>query len=93
MYFILETDARVFIIQLNRSGADLSSALVTRWLVWIRLFDFEVRHVPDTKHTAADNLSHHPRTKSNDINKKHAENINDFITIQLDILRVFPIES
>jgi hypothetical protein len=54
--FILKTNARVFVNQLNRFDTDLSNALVTRWLVWIRLFDFEVRHVLDIKHTVADDL-------------------------------------
>jgi hypothetical protein len=54
--FILKTDARVLVDQLNRFDTNLSNALVTRWLVWIRLFDFEVRHVSDIKHIAADDL-------------------------------------
>ncbi len=40
-----------------------------------------------------DNLSRRPRTKSDDIDEEHAENINDFIITQLDILRIFSIES
>ena len=56
-----------------------------RWLVWIRLFDFKVRHIPNTKHIAVDSLSRRPRTKSDDIDEEYIEDINDFITIQLDI--------
>ena len=93
MHFILETDTRILAAQLNRSGADLPGALVIRWLAWIRLFDFKVRYIPGTKYTAADDLSRRPRTKSDDIDEEYAEDINDFITTQLDILRVFPIES
>ena len=52
-----------------------------RWLAWIRLFDFEVRHVPGTKYIAVDNLSRRPRTKSDDINEEYTEDINDFIII------------
>ena len=54
---------------------------MTRWLAWIRLFDFEVRYIPDMKYTAIDNLSRRPRTKSDDINEEYIENINDFIII------------
>ena len=54
---MLETDASVLVAQLNRSATDLPGALVTRWIAYIRLFDFEVRHVPRTKHTAANGLS------------------------------------
>ncbi len=81
VYFILETDVRVLIIQLNRSGADLFSVLVIRWLVWIRLFDFEVRYIPGMKHTAIDDLSRRPRIKSDDIDEEYSEDINDFIII------------
>ncbi len=63
-----------------------------RWLAWIRLFDFEVRHVPGTKHIIIDDLSRRPRTKSDDIDEEYIKNINDFITAQLDILRIFSIE-
>ncbi len=54
--FILKTKARVLVDQLNRSDTDFSDALVTRWLVWIRLFDFEVYHVLDIKHIVANDL-------------------------------------
>ena len=45
------------------------------------------------KHIVVDGLSRRPRTKSDNINEEYAEDINDFIITQLDILRVFPIES
>jgi len=77
----LKIDVSVFIIQLNRSGADFFSALMIRWLVWIRLFDFEIRHIPGTKYIVADNFSRRPRIKSDDINEKYTEDINNFIII------------
>ncbi len=52
-----------------------------RWLVWIRLFDFKVRYIPGIKYIITDDLSRRPRIKSNDINEKYAEDINDFIII------------
>ncbi len=30
--FVLETDARVLVAQLNQSGTDLPGALITRWI-------------------------------------------------------------
>ena len=42
VHFILETDAKVLVAQLNRSAMDLPGALVTRWITYIRLFDFKV---------------------------------------------------
>ncbi len=87
--FILKTNARMLVDQLNRFDTNLSDAFVTRWLVWIRLFDFEVRHVLDIKHTAANDLF----KKSSSFNdfKKVAEkkDIDDWMNIQFNCVRVF----
>lgn len=55
--FVVETDANTLVAQLNRQPIDIPSALMTRWLAYIRNFDFDVRHVPGRTHTAADGLS------------------------------------
>ena len=86
--FIIEINVNILITQFNRSAADLSEALMTRWLTWIRLFNFNVRHVFDKKHTAADELSRRPREPSNDIDEVHEKNINDFINDQLNYVRI-----
>ena len=62
--FVVELDAKTLVAQLNRSAADLPGALVSQWLAWIRLFDFEVQHVPGRKHSAADALSRKPWAES-----------------------------
>jgi hypothetical protein len=87
--FILKTNARVLVDQLNRFDTNLFDAFVTRWLVWIRFFDFEIRHVSDIKYTAADDLFK-KSFSSNDL-KKIAEkkNIDDWIDAQLSCVRVF----
>jgi hypothetical protein len=76
---------------LNRFDTNLFDALVIRWLVWIRFFDFEVRHVFDIKYTAADDLFR-KSSSFNDL-KKVAEkkNIDDWVNIQLDCMRVFSV--
>jgi hypothetical protein len=74
--------------QLNRSKTDLLNTLLTRWLAWIRQFDFEIRHIPGIKHTAADGLSRRPRTASDNINEMHEEDIDDFITAELNTLSI-----
>ena len=71
--------------QLNRSGSDLPSALITRWLAWIRLFDFEVRHIPGKKHTAADGLSRRPRAPDDTSDE---ESVDEFIAQDLGIFRL-----
>ncbi len=76
---------------MNRFDTNLFDALVIRWLVWIRFFDFEVRHVFDIKYTAADDLFR-KSSSFNDL-KKVAEkkNIDDWVNIQLDCMRVFSV--
>jgi hypothetical protein len=89
--FILKTNARVFVDQLNRFDTNLSDALIIRWLVWIRLFNFEVRHVLDIKHTAANDLFR-KSSSFNDFKKVVEEkNIDDWMNIQLDCVDVFSV--
>ena len=42
---------------LNQPPNDLPNAMMTRWLAYIRLFDFHVKHIPGNKNGAADALS------------------------------------
>ena len=88
VYFVLETDANVLAAQLNRSATDLPGALVTTWIAYIRLFDFEVRHVPGNKHTAADGLSRRPRTESDDIDEANEVDMDDFINAEINAFRI-----
>ncbi len=87
--FILKTNARVLVDLLNRFNTNLFDAFVTRWLVWIRLFDFEVRHVFDIKYLVINELF----KKSSSFNdfKKVVEkkNFDNWMNIQLDCVRVF----
>jgi hypothetical protein len=74
---------------LNRFDTNLFDAFVTRWLVWIRFFDFEIRHVSDIKHIAADDLFK-KSLSSNDLKKiVKKKNIDDWIDAQLNCVRVF----
>jgi hypothetical protein len=84
----LETDASVLVTQLNQSATDLPKALVTRWIAYIRLFDFTVWHVPGTKHTAADRLSRRPCTGLDNINKANEVDINNFINAKLNAFSI-----
>jgi len=64
VHFILEVDAAFLVQMIN--NPDLPNAAMTRWLAYIHLFDFEVRHVPGKKHTFVDVLSRVRRTDSDD---------------------------
>ena len=55
--FTVKIDAKTLLYQLNLPIVDLFEAMVTRWITWIRLFDFEVRHIPGHQHSGLDGLS------------------------------------
>jgi len=70
VHFTLETDANTLIQQLNNHITDIPNAMTTRWIAYIKLFDFTLRHVPGRVHSAADGLSrrgHQPDDKDRDI--------------------------
>ena len=86
-HFILETDANTLVAQLNRAATDLPGALVTRWIAWIQLFDFEVRHIKGNKNTAADGLSRRP-LQSDDSESDAEMDIDEWITAELDCMSI-----
>ena len=92
MHFILETNANVLVAQLNWSATDLLSLLVTRWIAYIKLFDFKVCYVLGHKHTAADGLSRRLQTELDNIDKAHKTDIEDFINAKLRALSIASIE-
>jgi len=61
-YFRVETDAQTLVWILNQLPNDLLNAMMTRWLTYIRLFDFDVKHIPGTKNGGADALSRRGRS-------------------------------
>ena len=51
------TDSQTLVWLLNQPPNDLPNAMMTRWLAYARLFDFDVRHVKGNQNGAADGLS------------------------------------
>ena len=86
--FIIEIDVNILIAQFNRSAVNLSEVLMTRWLTWIYLFNFNVRHVFDKKHIAADEFFRKSCEFSNDIDEVHKKNIDDFIDDQFNCVQI-----
>ena len=56
-FFTVFTDSQTLVWLLNQPPNDLPNAMMTRWLSYIRLFDFDTKHVPGSKNGAADALS------------------------------------
>ncbi|MGQ3285766.1 RNase H-like domain-containing protein [Bosea sp. (in: a-proteobacteria)] len=55
-FFILETDCKPLVYIVN-SRDTLRDAITMRWLSYIKMFDFEIRHVEGKKHIVPDALS------------------------------------
>jgi len=56
----METDANKLVHRLNLPANDLPGALLTCWITWIRLFDFDVTHVPGKLNWGSEGLSRRP---------------------------------
>ena len=72
--------------QLNRSCTDLPGALVTRLMAWIGHSDFEVRHIPGERHTAAHSLSQKLFIDQDPAEAAKELDIDDFILAELNSL-------
>ena len=86
IHFRLIVDAG-FLIQMM-SSPDLPNAVMTRWITYIQLFTFEVRHTLGVAHRVPDGLSCWP----------HAANNSDYSDDNVDVedgiklVKVFPVE-
>ncbi|KFA68430.1 hypothetical protein S40285_09220 [Stachybotrys chlorohalonatus IBT 40285] len=86
-YFILETDAKVLIDQINGAHKDIPAALVTRWISYILLFDFEIRHIPGDKNKVADGLSRRPKAPSDYDDQMLEQGLEEVIDFELNEIR------
>ncbi|RDW56806.1 hypothetical protein BP5796_12873 [Coleophoma crateriformis] len=80
----LECRAVLKALKKFRFYLDIPGALVTRWLAWIRLFDFEVRHIKGHANKAADGLSRRPPTEQDLREEEQEEDLDKFIDMELD---------
>lgn len=55
IYFRINVDAKFLLEMIH--APDLPNAPMTRWLLYIQLFDFDLVHIPSEKHKAPDGLS------------------------------------
>lgn len=58
---LVETDATKLVYQLQVPAENLPGALDARWITWIRLFDFDVKHHPEILNRCPDGLSWWPQ--------------------------------
>jgi hypothetical protein len=88
--FGVEIYARTLVYQLNLPANDLPGAMVTRWIAWIRLFDFDVVHVLGKQQTAADGLSRRKGTEEDvaEAEEENPQEVVQFLDQQLFACRV-----
>ena len=84
-YFIVETDAQMLIWLLNQSSNDLSNAIMTRWLFYIQLFNFDIKHIKNKKNDIIDDLSQWELMKD-DNDKK--DDLDIFFNIKMNMISV-----
>jgi len=85
--FLVETDANTGVHRLNFPGNDLPGALVTCWITGIRLFDFDVKHVPGRLNGGPVGLSRRPRVKG-ELEPKQEYDLGETIEACLQGMRV-----
>lgn len=93
VHFYVETDANTLCAQLSRSVTDLPGALVTQWIAWIRLFDFEIKHISGNLNQAADALSRRRATPEDLDERKNEEDIDEWVDAQLSATRATRLSS
>ncbi|KAB2109261.1 hypothetical protein AG0111_0g2620 [Alternaria gaisen] len=86
--FIVETDAKTLIAQLQRSATDLPGALITRWLALLNMWDFDIVHVAGKKNIVADALSRRPEPEGWEPPTEPEEDVEDFIDAHLNTLQM-----
>ena len=91
--FVLEVNVATLVAQLNQPVIDLSGSVVVRWITWIHLFDFDMKHVPGMKNMVTNGLSRQLVTEK-DIKKMENNDIDEFLNAQfLSIFWVFLIAA
>ena len=71
VHFLVEIDAKTLVLQLNQLMTDMPGAVVGRWIAYIRLYSFDILHVPGSKHKGPDALSRRPA--SDEEMRKHRQ--------------------
>lgn len=88
IFFILKTDAKTLVAQLNKAVTDLFEALMIQWLIWIKLFDFEMRHIDERIHTTLDELFKRLKIEIDEKEERTRMNIDEWIVGELNVIEV-----
>jgi len=86
--FLVEIDAKTLVHQLNQPASDLPSSVVNRWLAWIRMFSFEIRHVAGKGHGGPDGLCRRRRSVEDSDEEEGVEELKEEMDADLAVNEV-----
>ena len=81
---MVEIDAKSLRRKLNLATVDLPSALITLWITWICLLNFEVPHVAGKQHGRPEGLSWKSQAESDILAEEEEDDMDDYIVEKLD---------
>ena len=81
-------NVNTLVIQLNQTVINLSEALVIWWMVWIKLFNFNIKHVSEKKYNTVNDFSQ--KSENSSLNEE-TDIINDFINSQLNSIQIYSV--
>ena len=89
--FLIEIDPRTLVHQLNQTTSELPRAIVGRWLVYLRLFSLDIKHVAGVKHKGPYPLSRHPGTEEElrelaEGGEEAVRRLEEFVDGELDVM-------
>ena len=56
VHFVFEVNVNTLVAQLNQAATDLPEALIIWWMMWIKLFNFSIKHISKRKYNAANDF-------------------------------------
>ncbi|KAL6406203.1 putative gag-pol poly protein [Ilyonectria robusta] len=87
---LINSAKRVLVDQINNRADDVPGSMVVRWISYLLLFDFTVRHVPGKKNAVADGLSRKGEGPSDLLDREAEGDIEDEIDARLNLVLFGP---
>jgi len=86
--FLVEIDAKTLVPQMNQPGSDLPGSVVNRWLAWIKMFSFEIKHVAGKRYGVPDGLSIRRRSVEDSDEEEGVEELEEEMDAELAVNEV-----
>jgi len=86
--FLVEIDAMTLVHQLNQPPSDLLGSVVNRWLAWISIFTFEIKHIARKRHRSPDGLSRRRRSVEDSNEEEGVEELEEEMDADLAVNEV-----